>query len=360
MDFDKNKPYNRLPELPPELELETKKVLKATISAKSALATMMALCKQLPNESIFYNSIFLQEAKDSSEIENIVTTNDELYQALSSDRKTTNPNTKEVLRYVDALWAGFRTMRNTKVLTTRVFIDIVNTIRQNNEGARKNPGVKIINKKSGEIIYTPPEGEDVILNKLKNLEQYINTEDDIDPLIKMAVIHYQFEAIHPFSDGNGRTGRIINILYLVLIGLLDHPLLFLSKYIIDNKNNYYLKLKNVTEKNEWENWLLYMLNGIEETSQYMTKKIEKIVKLMRDTKYLIRDKAPKIYSKELLEVIFQQPYCKIKFLENAGIAKEVTASKYLKQLEALDLLSVVKVGREKLYVHKEFYRLLKH
>lgn len=360
MNFDRNKPYNDLPGLPPaKTDMETKAILKAVTPARVALASMAAHCKQLPDESVFYNSIFLKEAKESSEIENIVTTNDELYQAMTADQTVTNPNTREVLHYINALWKGANTMRKTGVLTTRTLVEIVNTIKENDEGIRKNKGIKIKNQKTGKIIYTPPDDAGVIAAKLKNLEQYINQKDNIDPLIKMAIIHYQFEAIHPFSDGNGRTGRIINVLYLELQKLLDHPVLFLSKYIIDNKNDYYVKLREVTEENKWEEWILYMLNGVEETSVYTKDKINKIVELMQETKMHIREQSPKVYSKELLEIIFKQPYCKVKFLEEAGIVKAATARKYLNELVKLGILSTVTVGKEKLYVNKKFYEILK-
>jgi Fic family protein len=359
MSFDRNKPFNSLPELPTKKNIETKKILKSTIAASRALAGAVNLCQQLPDDSIFYNSIFLKEAKESSEIENIVTTNDELYQSLSASQIIINQNTKEVFHYTDALWNGLVKMKNTGVLTTNVFIEIVNTIKENTAGIRVNPGIKIKNKKTDKTIYSPPEGKEIILNKLKNLEEYINTDDDIDPLIKMSVIHYQFEAIHPFADGNGRTGRIINILFLKLKGLLNHPMLFLSKYILDNKDDYYTKLRDVTENEKWEEWILYMLKGIEETSLYTTKKIENILLLMDITKEKIKKEVPKIYSKDLLEVLFERPYCKIKFLENAGIAKRATASKYLKKLETIGILKSIVAGKEKLYINTGFYKLLR-
>lgn len=358
MNFNRSKPHNDLPLLPPKIDVESKIILKKAISANRALASMASYCKQLPNESIFYSTLFLKEAKESSEIENIVTTNDELYQALTADQIISNQNTREVLHYIDSLWKGMKLMEKTKSITTRTFIILVNTIKENTEGIRSLPGCQIVNKTTKEIIYTPPEGKNVILEKLKNLEQYINIDNGVDPLINTAIIHYQFEAIHPFSDGNGRTGRILNILYLVLTGLLDHPLLFLSKYIIDNKDDYYIKLRGVTENGDWEEWILYMLQGIEETSVYMKNKITEIIDLMTTTKHKIRENT-NFYSKDLLEILFNQPYCKMKFLEEAGIAKKNTARKYLKKLENLGLLDSVKVGREKLYVNVEFYNLLK-
>ncbi len=360
MKFNRNEPYNRLPILPPNIELESRDILKKAISANRELASMAAYCKQLPNESIFYSSVFLKEAKDSSEIENIVTTNDDLYQALAANKPSTDPNTREVLHYIDALWDGLKEMERTKLLTARIFIKIVNTIKENNQGIRNYPGTKIQNDKTKEIIYTPPEGKKIIEDKLQNLEEYVNKHDDVDPLIKLAVIHYQFEAIHPFSDGNGRTGRIINVLYLVLMGLVDNPMLFLSKYIIDNKNDYYVKLREVTEEGKWTEWILYMLEGIEETSIYTRKKVSAILALMKETKYRIRKDAPEIYSKDLLEVLFKQPYCKVQFLEEAGLVKRITAGKYLNKLTEMGILKKQKVGKENLYVNVEFYNLLKN
>lgn len=359
MSFNRKDPYNLLPLLPPQKDIESKKILKKSIAANRALASMANFCKQLPNELIFYNTLFLKEAKESSEIENIVTTNDELYQSLSIDQIISNPNTREVRHYVDSLWQGIELVKKNKnTISTRTLIGIVNTIKENTDGIRKKPGCKIQNKDTKEIIYTPPEGEDVLLEKLKNLEIFINLNDDIDELVKMAVIHYQFEAIHPFWDGNGRTGRILNILYLVSTGLLDHPMLFLSKYITDHKREYYIKLREVTEKGKWEEWILYMLQGVEETSLYMKNKISEILELMIKTKHNIRDNT-KFYKKELLEILFNRPYCKIKFLVDAKIATKNTAGKYLRELEKLGILDSVKIGKEKLYVNVEFYKLLK-
>lgn len=360
MNFDRKIPYNDLPALPPKADIETKKILRKAIQANKELASMASYCKQLPNEGVLYNTLFLKEAKDSSEIENIITTNDELYQALSSEQDILGPSTREVMHYLDALWTGIDEMKKTGTLTERIFVKIVDSIRNNDEGIRKNTGTRIANQSTGEIVYSPPEGKDVISNKLKNLEEYINTEDGVDPLIKMSVMHYQFESIHPFPDGNGRSGRILNVLYLVHSGLLSHPVLFLSKYIIENKDAYYLKLREVTEEGKWEDWIIYMLDGVTETSKYTSQKISDIVQAMKDTKKIIRDNEPKIYSKDLLEVLFKQPYVKTKFLEDAGIAKRVTASRYLNRLEELGVLKSQKVGRERLYVNKRFYEILKY
>lgn len=359
MTYNKEKPYNELPLLPPKIDVETKDVLKKAIGANRELAGMVNSCKRLPNQGVFYSLIFLKEAKDSSEVENIVTTNDELYEAFSSDKIVLDSNTKEVLHYVDALWAGIKQIQKDQILTVRSFISIVNTIKENTAGIRTNPGVKIVNDRTKKVVYVPPEGKDIILDKLKNLEEFINRPDDIDPLIKMAIIHYQFESIHPFSDGNGRTGRIINLLYLTLCGLLDHPVLFLSKYILDSKDQYYVKLRKVTEEGDWDGWIKYMLEGVEKTAVYTKSKIDGIVDLFNETKQIIKEKKPRIYSKDLVEVLFRQPYCKIKFIEEAGIAKRLTASKYLKELEEIGLLRSKKVGKERLYINVKFYNLLK-
>jgi Fic family protein len=307
------------------------------------------------------NSIILQEAKISSEIENIVTTHDNLYQSLATAEKKTDPNTKEVLHYSEALWCGYEWIKKKGFINTNSYIKIVNTIKKEVEGIRKLPGTKILNPATGKIIYTPPEGESIIRKKLKDLDDFINNKnDEIEPLVKLALIHYQFEAIHPFYDGNGRTGRIINILYLSLNDLLDRPILYLSKYIIENKKEYYKKIREVTEKNNWTEWVLFVLDAIEETAKYTETKINKICSLIEDYCLLVKKELPGIYSKELVEVIFRLPYCKRKFLVEAGIAKEKTAGRYLSELEKIGLLKSVKVGRERLYLNESFYKLLKN
>ena len=358
--FNKDLPYNELPLLPPKADLESKEILKKAIKANRSLAKLVGSGKQLPNQSILINSISLQEAKLSSEIENVLTTNDELYQAFASDKKITDANTKEVLHYQEALWEGFTLVKQRGILTTNLFVKLYNITKETDAGIRKLPGTKIANKITGEIIYTPPEGEGIILAKLKNLEEYVNlNSDDIDPLIVMAVMHYQFEAIHPFVDGNGRTGRIINILYLVKHNLLEIPILYLSKYILDHKKAYYNGLRNVTEKGEWREWVFYILDAIEQTASYTQQKIDSIATLMEETESLLKKKAPDIYSKELLEVLFRQPYCKRKFLEDAGIVKKKTAGVYLGELERVGLLKSAKVGKEKLYINRDLYDILK-
>lgn len=359
MKFNSNIPYNDLPPLPPSIDIETKAILKKAINANKALAGLKGICSIIPNPSILVNSIILQEAKDSSQIENIVTTNDQLYEAFTATSKNYDAYTKEVLRYREALWDGFNRLQKRKLLTTNLFINVYNVIKANSAGIRNTPGTKIATS-TGKILYTPPEGEKIIRDKLRNLEVFIhNDKDDIDPLINLALIHYQFEAIHPFTDGNGRSGRIINILYLVLKGLLDLPVLYLSKYIIENKDQYYQLLRNVTAKNEWEPWIEYVLDGIETTAIYTEEKIIQIRKLLDDTIEQAKAELPKrVYSKELIELLFTQPYCKVKQLVDADIAKRQTAAEYLKELEKIGILKSKKVGTANLYLNIKLYELL--
>lgn len=359
MKFDPHEPCNDLPLLPPETEIETKAVLKKTISAGRALAELKGLGETIPNQSILVNSLILQEAKASSEIENIITTNDALFRAFSAKTSRVDPATKEVLRYREALWKGFHDIRQRPLMTTNLFIEIVQTIRGNRAGIRNTPGTKIANAVTGEVIFTPPEGEAIIRNKLKNLEDYIHEEGEVDPLTKLAIIHYQFESIHPFTDGNGRTGRIVNILYLVLLELLDLPVLYLSNYIIEKKNDYYRLIKRVTEYGEWEPWILYMLDAIEKTALITKEKIIQIRDLMNETLVFAKQKLPpRVYSKELIELLFHQPYAKGQFLVDAGIAKRKTAASYLKELEKIGMLKQYKMGKENLFLNVKLYELL--
>ncbi len=358
MAFNPHKPYNDLHPLPPKVEVETKAVLKKAISAGRVLAELKGLGETIPNQSMLVNTIVLQEAQASSEIENIVTTNDALFRAISAD-KTTDLITKEVLRYREVLWAGYNAMRKKQLLTTNLYIKIVQTIKQNDAGIRNLPGTTIADQRTGKVLYTPPEGEALIRQKLGELEEFIHTDDQFDPLIKLALIHYQFEAIHPFFDGNGRTGRIINILYLVMRGLLDLPVLYLSKYIIEHKAEYYRRLREITEKNAWEQWVLFMLNTVESTAALTAKRIVNIRALLQETLNFARNNlSPRVYSKELIELIFQQPYTKGKFLVDAGIAKRKTAADYLIELEKAGVLKRQKVGKENLYLNKKLYSLL--
>ncbi len=355
--FNPKESYNDLPLLPPKVELETKKVLKQAISATRVLAELKGRADEIPNQSMLINAITLQEAKDSSEIENIVTTQDNLYQAFTANTSSTDAQTKEVLRYRHALWEGYHNL-DKKPLSTNTFISIVQTIKENNAGIRKTTGTRITS--NNKIIYTPPEGEKFIRDLLKNLEDFIHSENGIDDLVRLAVIHYQFEAIHPFLDGNGRTGRVLNILYLVEKGLLDAPILYLSKYIIENKNQYYKRLRAVTENGDWEGWILYMLKGVEETAMFTLNKINTINALMDETIALAKEKLPsRVYSKELIELLFEQPYCKVKFLVDKDIAKRQTAAEYLQELEKIKILKSQKIGVENLYLNIRLFEILK-
>jgi Fic family protein len=359
MTFNPFKPYNDLPPLPPKSDIETRPVLKKAISAGRVLAELKGLGNSIPNQSMLVNTVILQEAQASSEIENIVTTNDALFKAATSDTPSVDPVTKEVLQYREALWAGYKALRKRSLLTTNLFIDVVQTIKQTDAGIRNLPGTTISDQRSGKVLYTPPEGEILIRQKLKELEEFIHAENHLDPLIKLALIHYQFEAIHPFFDGNGRTGRIINILYLVKEDLLDLPVLYLSKYIIEQKSDYYRLLREVTEKNKWEPWIMFMLNAIESTAALTTKRIQSIRDLLQETLESARKSLPtKVYSKELIELIFRQPYTKAQFLVEAGIAERKTAAVYLKSLENTGILKKQKVGKENLYLNKKLYSLL--
>lgn len=360
MTFYPEVPYNDLPLLPPGESVESVSVLKSAIAANRVLAELKGRADIIPNQSILINSIILQEARASSEIENIITTNDRLFEAFTAADQDYDPHTKEVLRYREALWMGYNKLKNHSLLTTNLFIDIVQTIKQNMESIRKNSGTVIANPGTKQIIYTPPEGEPIIRELLSNLEKFINDDNDgLDPLVRMAIIHYQFESIHPFSDGNGRTGRIINILYLVQKKLLTLPILYLSDYIINHKSEYYRKIREVTEKGAWEPWILFMLDAVKTTAGKTMGKIESIKDLLADTIDKAREKLPsRVYSKELIELLFEQPYCKVKLLVDKGIAKRQTAADYLKELEHIGILKSKQVGRENLYLNVPLYRLL--
>ncbi|MCF7797784.1 MAG: Fic family protein [Lentisphaeria bacterium] len=356
---DPYKPYNDLPRLPPPVEIETKAVLRKTTSCGRALAELKGIGRVIPNQALLIDSLILQEARASSEIENIVTTSDAVYKAFSAQTSQIDHATKEVLRYREALWYGFNELQRQQVLSTNLFVKCVQIIRENKAGIRKTPGTRIVNQTTGDVIYTPPEGEQRIRELLHDLEQFIHSEDGIDPLIKVALIHYQFEAIHPFSDGNGRTGRIINLLYLSLNDLLDYPVLYLSKYIIENRAEYYRLLRGVTINQSWEPWILYMLAGIEQTANYTRDKILAIKDLMDATTEKARNQLPgNVFSKELIELLFERPYTKIQYLTDKGIAKRETASKYLKVLETIHILKSQRVGKETLFLNTGLYNLL--
>jgi Fic family protein len=362
MHFNSHKPFNQLPDLPPSVELETPRVLKATTRASRALAELKGRTHTIPNPTVLLNTLALEEAKLSSEIENIFTTNDELYRGLAANGNGADlsPHAKEVLHYRDALWYGMNVIRERPFLSTNLAIEIVNIIKKNNAGIRNLPGTKLQNPETKEVIYTPPEGEDLIRKKMANLELFSNdSSSDLDPLVRIGVTHYQFEAIHPFFDGNGRTGRILIILQLIMNSLLEIPILFLSRFIIDHKTQYYLNLRAVTERGEWEGWLLYMLKAIEATAHGTTEKINTMHQLLTETVEKAKKALPKrTFSKDLIELIFEQPYCKIRFVEKAGIAKRLTATKYLRDLAKAGFVTPVKKGRELIFINHALWHLL--
>ncbi|EGN75520.1 hypothetical protein A28LD_1133 [Idiomarina sp. A28L] len=352
-----DRPYNQLPLLPPEHELlETKPVLKACIAARAALAELKKAGELIPNQSMLINLLPLLEAKDSSEIENIVITTDELFKYASED-KAADHATKEALRYRTALYQGFIQLEQ-KPLCTATAIEVCSTLKNLHMDIRQMPGTIIGNQTTGEVVYTPPVGESVIRDLLTNWEHFLHEEDDLDPLIKMAVSHYQFEAIHPFYDGNGRTGRILNALYLIEQNLLTLPILYLSRYIVQNKQDYYQLLNGVTRGQTWEPWLLFILEAVEQTAVWTCDKIAAIRELMQSTSEYVKAQLPKVYSHELVQVIFEQPYCRISNLVERDIAKRQTASVYLKQLCDIGVLQELASGKEKLFMNPRLMVLM--
>lgn len=341
--------------LPPDVELETKRVLKQLSRANRTLAELKGFADTMPNKNVLINAIMINEAKDSSEIENIITTHDELFKAMSNINYP-SPAAKEVVNYRMALWRGYELVREKEILTTNMILEIQEMIERNRAGIRKLPGTVLKNESTGKVIYTPPQGEKEILTLMGNLEEYINNDfDSTDPLVRLAVIHYQFESIHPFYDGNGRTGRIVNILYLVLKGLLDSPLLYLSKYIIRNKIAYYRLLQEVRIKANWEEWILFILEGIEETAEETLMLVKKIKNVMEQTSEEIRDVLPKIYSRELIGLLFYEFYTKIEYIKKGLGVTRKTASGYLSSLEEAGFLTSHKVGKEKIYLNRRLF-----
>lgn len=351
-------PHNDLPLLPPRPDVETTRTLKKSISANRALADLRGVARLIPNQGMLIRAAVLQEAKLSSEIENIVTTNDRLYRAFSDQALKADPSTKEVLHYEEALWHGFLHMSHGKPLSSNLFSEIVSIIRETQIGVRTMPGTQIANEQTGSVVFTPPEGERRIRDLLDNLSRYLHEHENTDSLIKMAVAHYQFEAIHPFTDGNGRTGRILNILYLVEAGLIDVPILYLSRYIMENKSEYYNGLRRVTEEGAWEDWIVYMLDAVEKTAIETRQRIVEIKNSLDDAIEIARTRMGQSYKKELIELVFEQPYTRISFLERAGIAKRQTAAKYLSELEEIGLLKSFKSGRERLFVNARLFQIL--
>jgi Fic family protein len=357
--YNPETPHNDLPLLPPMAQVENTIVLKKIISASRALSQLKGAITILPNPTLFIYTINLQEAQASSAIENVITTQDELFKASIAEKKNDNWATKEVMHYKDALWYGVAQIEKRPILNTNLFISLVQIIKENQSGIRNTSGTQLKNPVTDTVVYTPPEGEKVIRDKLKNLEDFIHAEDDLDPLVKMAIIHYQFEAIHPFFDGNGRTGRIILLLYLKMTGLLDLPALYLSNYIIEHKNEYYANLRKITEEANWQDWILYMLDMVEQTALKGRSQITAIEKLMNEMAVTIQQKLPKIYSKDLMEELFRLPYTKRGQLEKAGLGNIKTVGNYLKELENQGFLKSEQVGKEKLYLNFRLLEVLK-
>ena len=365
MPYDRNLPHNQLPLLPPPDEMILAvEVLQAMNNANKALAELKGLARKLPNQSMLVNTIALREAKASTEIENIFTTDEDLYNALSGNESSLTPNIKEVLRYRQALWAGFKRVNTDKAISKDLLITIYQQIKELNDGFRPPFTETVIRRRGSDfpgssVVYTPPRGEGVLKEKLENLLDYLNDDDryPYDPLIKLAVSHYQFEAIHPFRDGNGRTGRILNILLLVLKNLLEIPILYLSSYIIGTKDDYYTLLNRVTTHNGWHEWLLYMFRSVEQTSLFTIRRINEIDDLFSRTYDIVSKRLPHI-RKEVVERIFEQPYISPKSLISRDIKSLNTAKKYLSQLSGLGIMTQKKVGKEIIYINIDLFNLL--
>jgi Fic family protein len=355
-DWRADLPYNDLPPLPPVAEVETRPVLKQCIAARAALAELKQAAEMIPNQGFLINALPLLEAQASSEIENIVTTTDRLFQYQSAGEQA-DPATREALRHSSALLEGYRALQK-KPLNTRTAEQVCSRIKGIDMQVRCVPGTILANQATGEVIYTPPVGENLLRTKLANWEYYLHEQRDIDPLIRMAVGHYQFEAIHPFTDGNGRTGRILNSLFLIQEDLLTLPILYLSRHIIKNKAEYYRLLLDITRSQAWEPWIIYLLVGIEDTARWTTAKISAIRNLSALTITHVKQAAPKIYSRELIDLIFDLPYCRIQNLVERDIAGRQAASRYLKQLVEVGVLEERTVGRDKLFVHPKLMQLL--
>ena len=338
-------------------KIETINILKAENKAAKALAELKGIANLIPNQSILINAVVLQEAKDSSEIENIITTKDELYKAISETVKKVDSAAKEVMFYREALYKGFNQIKKHDFISITDIVNIQKVLVQNDAGIRTLPGTKLINDRTNEVVYTPPQTKEEIDELLKNFVEYLNNDDDT--LTKLAVLHYQFESIHPFYDGNGRTGRIVNILYLILKHHLEVPILYLSSYIIKNKEQYYELLQKVRTDEKWESWIIFILNGIEKTAVETIRKVKIIKELLDDTIEKVKSETPKIYSKELVETLFENPYCKIEFVVKALGVERKAASRYLHKMEDIGILTCMKVGKDNLFINTGLMDLLK-
>ena len=345
--------------LPLDWDIETKTILKSLPSAHAALAELKGIASTMPNQSILINTLGLQEAKDSSAIENIITTYDDLYKSELNLDSFKSLNAKEVQNYIAATKTGFDLISKTGLLTNRIVLKIQEVLEGNKAGFRKLPGTTLKNTSTGKIIYTPPQDPEEIKDLMSNLEKFINDKEacDFDPIVKMAIIHYQFESIHPFYDGNGRTGRIINILYLIQEKLQDLPILYLSNYIIKNKSDYYRLLQEVRTKNNWEEWLLFMIKAVNQTSRETIDLIIKIRELMMNYKHTLRNNY-KFYSQDLLNNLFKHPYTKIEFIQRDLNVSRITAANYLNKLADDKLLTKKKLWTANYYINDPLFKLL--
>lgn len=339
-------------------QIETANVLKKALNANKALAELKGMLSTIPDQNILINTLALQEAKDSSAVENIITTHDELFKA-SLDLEVSIA-TKEVQSYAAALKRGYDLIHENGFLSSNHLLQILDVLEPNNGAIRKLPGTVLKNQQTGEVVYTPPQDYETILNYLKNLEDFINDDTlvDWDNLVKMAIIHFQFESIHPFYDGNGRTGRIINLLYLVLKGLLDVPILYLSRYIMQHKGAYYQKLQAVRDNEDWEGWLCFMLEAIETTSMHTIKLVKGIRALLVKNSSWCKENYPKIYSRELIDNLFKHPYTKIDFVMQDCHVSRLTAAKYLEIFVKHEILIKIKMGKNNYFINKELLELL--
>lgn len=346
-----------IPVLPLEKDLETKTILRQSISANRKLAELKGVVKTVPNPSILIRTLSLQEAKDSSAIESIITTHDELYKAEIGATSFNAPAAKEVSTYADALTSVVETVSKYGIITSNNIIEIYRSIKHNDAGYTSTPGKALINERTGETVYTPPQTLDEIKKHMANLELFINNDSlcDLDPLVKMAIIHHQFESIHPFGDGNGRAGRVLNILYLVAKGLLDFPILYLSRYIIQNKGEYYELLQAVRDNDRWEEWILFMLKGVEQTADETIRFVEGIADMMMQHKHTIRERYPKIYSQDLINNLFRHPYTKIDLVVNELKVSRPTAIAYLNRLIEAGILDKIKLGKENFYINIKLF-----
>jgi len=346
--------------LPPPLELvETIAILRKANEAATSLAELKGFARTIPNQKILVNAIIIQEAKSSSEVENLITTQDEIYMAITANRSNANSTTREVVNYRACILRGHELIQSQKFLRINDIVELQAILLQNNAGIRTNPGTVLKNEQTGEVVYTPPQDHQEIQDLLSNFIEHFNADDSpLSPLINMAILHAQFESIHPFYDGNGRTGRILNVIYLTLNNLIDLPILFLSSYIIKNKSEYYQLLNKVNSENKWEEWIIYVLEGIHQTAKATIHKIEEIHDLLATTIESAKIKTPKIYRKELIELLFEFPYCKIEYVQNKVGVKRLAASRYLQKLEKEGFLRSQKVGREKIYINQTLLNCL--